>query len=880
MLTCLASVVPAMSEYVNYLMIAPQSPVLQIGTNFTAMCWLKNTTEVTAEDLIWKLAKNIIPKEQYTTINSSALNVTFTVTSDTPLWLFCSKKDSPHVKLNPIQYLHGISLRKGYPPQKPKNLSCIARQDKMYISPIMRCEWEPRQQQRGDFKTTYTLNVMTSSDSYNNTTQESSAEIKMKIFPNFLTMEIWVEAGNLLGKEESEHLLMDANSFIKTNPPSDINIISEKSFPSSFLLNWTRPIDKTHLNLIYEIRFAPKGSHTWTPVDPEDTRLDIESFRLQNLRPNTVYVTQVRCKNEKGGYWSDWSVNSTKRTPASKPSSKPDLWQIIIESKSTEKQQVQLLSKEPEFANGKIKGFEINIQTQKDKLKSRSAEWESIPITDPDADSNSRHITLLKQIDLPDKLPVIVKVTAFNSEGKSPEATMIIPEKTKVLISVQELKVYPNQDKLHVEWTPPNSTAVSEYVVEWARGGQIDWQREKKDVRKTIIRGNIEKFVRYNVSVYPLYSGRIGTPARVETYLEQDAPDGGPSVRLRGKPGYKEVHLVWDELPLDKQRGFITNYTICYSDGTIKKEIPVLSNTYSYTLKSLTPNTRYDAWIRASTIKGSANGFNHSFTTLKYATGEIEGIVVGASLGFLFVVVLTMLLCICKKDVIKKSFWPQIPNPGESTIGNWSPDYPLKAETPSENCLSGISVLDVDICDGKSVFEEDKACLPLKKDKYLSEEHSSGIGGSSCMSSPRQSVSDSDEGGDIADTTASTVQYSSVVASSGYKGQTPSLQPQQAVFSRSESTQPLLESEENPDMLSLEGSRQSQRFPRQLSFTHSEGNPDNPNHLEMEEQKGLDFCPVGENSEQMMLADGHSEEWLAGTPISSYMPQLGGYRPQ
>lgn len=47
------------------------------------------------------------------------------------------------------------------PPQKPKNLSCIARQDKMYISPIMRCEWEPRQQQRGDFKTTYTLNVMT-----------------------------------------------------------------------------------------------------------------------------------------------------------------------------------------------------------------------------------------------------------------------------------------------------------------------------------------------------------------------------------------------------------------------------------------------------------------------------------------------------------------------------------------------------------------------------------------------------------------------------------------------------------------------------------------------------------------------------------------------
>lgn len=30
---------------------------------------------------------------------------------------------------------------------------------------------------------------------------------------------------------------------------------------------------------------------------------------------------------------------------------------------------------------------------------------------------------------------------------------------------------------------------------------------------------------------------------------------------------------------------------------------------------------------------------------------------------------------------IKRNLWPQIPNPGESTIGNWSPDYPLKVRT-------------------------------------------------------------------------------------------------------------------------------------------------------------------------------------------------------
>lgn len=194
--------------------------------------------------------------------------------------------------------------------------------------------------------------------------------------------------------------------------------------------------------------------------------------------------------------------------------------------------------------------------------------------------------------------------------------------------------------------------------------------------------------------------------------------------------------------------------------------------------------------------------------------------------------------------------------------------------------------------DGKSVFEEDKACLPLKKDKYLSEEHSSGIGGSSCMSSPRQSVSDSDEGGDSGQTTGSTVQYSSVVASNGYKGQTPSSLPlpQQHTFARSESTQPLLDSEENPDVpAGLEGSGQSHRFPPKPYFRRSPGNEDAADstelsQLESEEQGGLvslRFCPLEEGSQQATpTEEGQSPDWQPAAPVSSYKPQLSGYRPQ
>uniref|UniRef100_A0A8P4K945 Fibronectin type-III domain-containing protein n=1 Tax=Dicentrarchus labrax TaxID=13489 RepID=A0A8P4K945_DICLA len=756
----------------------------------------------------------------------------------------------------------------GDPLGKPQNLSCIAVQEGERISPNISCVWETAGRQTTDVNTTYTLNVGFLSGMYNVSTPEKSATVSVGLFPNPSLLDIWVEAHNTLGKVESEHLKEEANWFVKTNPPSDVRVISERTFPTSLLINWAHPIEEVYVKLTYEIRFCPSGSQNWTYVPLVDTAKGIQCLRLQNLQPDTVYDTQVRCKSAlEGGYWSNWSTNATERTPEDRPRSKPDLWKIITVDESTARQ-VWFICKDPVLSNGRIIRFDIKIQDHMDRVKKRSGELESIPVNRSKADPSpsQQKITILKQISLDDKKSVEVYVTAVNSVGKSPEASLVITEKANELPTVKDLKVQRNGGQLCLEWKPP-ARPVSEYVVEWVSGSpidwvsgsQMDWQREQASTTNTVIKGSLEKFVSYTVSVYPLYSGVTGKPASKEAFLEEGVPLKGPAVKLKGKPGCNEAELVWNEIPQHSRRGFITNYTIFYTSGTKTHNITVPANTTSYTLKSLSRSTKYDTWVIASTIRGSKRGFNHSFTTLKYGTGEIEGIVVGVCLSFLFVVLLTMLLCINKKDVliITKHFFPTCP--------------PLQTETPKENCLSGISVLDVDVCDGKCWPEDDKASLPLKKDKYLSEEHSSGIGGSSCMSSPCQSVSDSDEGGDMADTTASTIQ-------------TLSSQPQQDIFSRSESTQPLLDSEENPDMLLQEGSRQSQHFSRQPSFTHTAGNEDSAdpadfNQLEMEQQvlEPLDFCPL---EEETTPTDGQSADGLPAALVSSYMPQLGGYRPQ
>lgn len=48
--------------------------------------------------------------------------------------------------------------------------------------------------------------------------------------------------------------------------------------------------------------------------------------------------------------------------------------------------------------------------------------------------------------------------------------------------------VLPHNGQLLVEWKhdTPN---VSEYVIEWVSDGKIDWQRENKTTRQTVIKG-------------------------------------------------------------------------------------------------------------------------------------------------------------------------------------------------------------------------------------------------------------------------------------------------------------------------------------------------------------------------------------------------------
>ncbi|KAF7647895.1 hypothetical protein LDENG_00165090 [Lucifuga dentata] len=322
LLACLTSSLRAGEAFERHVLTAPQAPVLEIGTNFTATCILINTTKATAADLLWIMSERTIPKDQYTKINESAVSVTISISSQTPAWLFCKceKPSSPYVSLYTGRFVHGILMKKGYRPEKPENLSCVALQEKSLISPVISCVWEPKTRESKDFPTKYMLNIKKQLMNETFTTMaksNNSGQVALDIFPHHMSLEVWVTVQNELGMLESDHLTADADWFVKTNPPAGVSVISEKSFPTSLLITWKRPIAKEYVKLIYQIRYRSQTDQTWINVPPADTARDIQSFRIQYLQPDTVYVTQVRCKNAQDGYgyWSDWSSNATASTP-------------------------------------------------------------------------------------------------------------------------------------------------------------------------------------------------------------------------------------------------------------------------------------------------------------------------------------------------------------------------------------------------------------------------------------------------------------------------------------------------------------------------------------------------------------------------------------
>ncbi|XP_064158204.1 uncharacterized protein LOC135236011 isoform X2 [Anguilla rostrata] len=328
----------------------PESPVLVLGQSFTATCVLSEDgmreTGATAKDVFWEFRNTRVPEELYTRINDSTVSVTVNVTRELENPLKCNVLARSPSNMG-IRNVHCLFFTVGYPPEKPDNLSCIVLQSGKGLSPIMTCFWNPGERDP-ILNTTYTLLVETivNGEKYRAAARRDRGSVVFRVYPMFTVLNISVEVENPLGKVRSDAVILDSEDIVKTDPPKNVEVVSEEWFPTSLLVRWEHPIEEVYITLKYNIRYCPTGAHMWSQVPPSDLVGGIKSFRLQYLEPYTDYVVQVRCMQEEGhGYWSEWSRNVSTRTSEAKPSSAPDLCRIITSSKGSPERCVRLIWK-------------------------------------------------------------------------------------------------------------------------------------------------------------------------------------------------------------------------------------------------------------------------------------------------------------------------------------------------------------------------------------------------------------------------------------------------------------------------------------------------------------------------------------------------------
>ncbi|KAK1895585.1 Granulocyte colony-stimulating factor receptor [Dissostichus eleginoides] len=352
---------------------------------------------------------------------------------------------------------------------------------------------------------------------------------------------------------------------------------------------------------------------------------------------------------------------------------------------------------------------------------------------------------------------------------------------------VSGVSVIPQGDRsLLVQWKSLVSSTLTGFVVEWRPLLKTDLsfaQFEITDRNQTslVITGSFEPYKPYGISVYPRFKDGIGLPQTVNAYLRQKAPSMVPKIQIK-KSWQSHVELTWDEIPLDQRNGNIQSYKVfyCYKQGTINV-VGAEPGERRVVLKGLDTESVYEAFMMVSTSGGSLNGSTIHFKIEPFDAVAVVTFSTVSGVGMSLLLIIVVMTCFSNQKRLKQRFWPAVPDPANSSIKRWTSESTQDShldwdnEEPNPMYLSHLSFLEFPV---KLSKEDDDAWLSNAED-------TSDLGESICGSPflPGYSGSNCDS-----------VPYATVIFSGPCDSPT-SKDPH--AYLRSESTQPLLETEES-----------------------------------------------------------------------------------
>ncbi|XP_044064398.1 granulocyte colony-stimulating factor receptor [Siniperca chuatsi] len=750
--------------------VQTSSSVVPLGSPVTATCVIRDDCPLLigqAVHIEWRLGDRFLQSSPMASESGRVSEVVIPSFNYTRAFLTCC------VQASALQVVGGVEIRAGYPPEAPQNLYC---QTNLTTPNTLTCSWDPGQQET-HLLTKYTLHTKIW-DSNENHVYELLPGVHCYTIPRsgfalFLEMEIYVKAVNELGEATSVPIILEPVSAAKFDPPTILKVQVEPKRYGCLKLSWSLSQQQAWMHdcrLNLEVRLKTAHSSQWSerPILVSRVRptRPVEQCRLLH---GTQYLAQIRVRYQQSP-WSEWSSSQSGVTLESAPSGRLDTWMKVSGDDKDKQLNIHLFWKpSKQFrANSQNVSYIVSVQKlagEKGKVCSTLGNYCTFQLP---------------------KRAKKVYLSAVNAAGKSsPTEVPIYSPKAHTVIS--DITVTPHNNRsLLVQWRSLISSSLTGFVVEWRPLLKTDLSLTQfimtaRNQTSIVITGSFEPYKPYGISVYPRFKDGIGLPQTVNAYSKQKAPSMVPKIRIK-KTWQSGIELTWDEIPLDQRNGIIQNYKVFYwNEKALINVVNAAREERRVVLKDLNTMSLYEAFMMVSTFGGSLNGSTIHFEIEPFDAVAVMMIVTASGVGLSLLIIFTVMTCFSIHKRLKGHFWPAVPDPANSSIKRWTSGSAQNthlasdSEDPNPIYLSHLSFLDLPV---KLSKEDD--------DPWLSgTDDTSDLGESICGSPfiPGYSGSNSDS-----------VPYATVIFSGPCNSPTPKAPH---VYLRSESTQPLLETEES-----------------------------------------------------------------------------------
>ncbi|KAM4707178.1 leukemia inhibitory factor receptor [Discoglossus pictus] len=569
----------------------------------------------------------------------------------------------------------GAVLFVGYPPDKPQNFSCETRDLQEII-----CTWHSGRltgfySVRG---TVYMLHERYSGKnaSYNPTDENGDCksdnnqyECKIDVTNGQNLYYFSLNASNPLGRSDGSVVF---NATERIYPKSPEKVIVQDVSSTEILLSYHLSGNFDSIKLVCEVEIKNSSDATeMRNFTISGLNSGNYNINIDNLHPFKVYDFRVRCAAFEFWKWSDWSVGRKHYTLSAAPSRKIDIWREVIESSESRTVIVYWKHLSTSEANGRIHSYRVSWRPLNSDLEPK---YTILPATANKTQINFDHT---------DKMDYEITVVANNTAGLSPSSritTVQLPNNDVVM----EYEVGA-ADGINITW-PSDANVSCGHVVQWrpsspSQSSRILWRRVLSSRTSTFIKS--EQFyvgVRYNVSVYGCKDSKYQLLKNIIGYTKELAPKVAPNFTVEETTS-SSVQIRWDAISEDNLQGFLQGYLVYvvkqegnasvanFREMVGRTETKVINITdlsvKLLKIQALQGGTSYNLGLQAYTGGGNGPIKSSNVVTNDNAIGLILAILIPIVIAVVLGIVTTT-ICYRKREWIKETFYPDIPNPENS----------------------------------------------------------------------------------------------------------------------------------------------------------------------------------------------------------------------